>query len=148
MKFILTRELGKLTRWLRILGYDSIYYREDNISSLVIESLRDNRIIVTRTKKLDDLKTKIVVIESSQIEEQLKEIKHKLNLVIDESKMFTRCTVCNEPLFSIKKKDFKKDIPEYVYKTQEVFMQCKRCERIYWQGSHWGNVRKIIKALK
>ncbi|HIE36152.1 MAG TPA: hypothetical protein EYP89_02825 [Candidatus Omnitrophica bacterium] len=51
MKFILTKELGRLARWMRILGFDTIYFKSDNIGTLIVEALRENRIIITRRKQ-------------------------------------------------------------------------------------------------
>jgi uncharacterized protein with PIN domain len=148
MKFICTKELGKLARWLRILGHDTLYYREESVGTLIVCALREDRIIVTRRKKeLDDLKKKTVVIESNELKQQLKEIISKLNLEVDESKMFTRCTLCNESLKEVRKEDIKEIAPEYVYKTHDYFLQCPICERLYWQGTHWGNVKEVIGKI-
>ena len=148
MKFVLTKELGRLVRWLRILGFDTVYFKSDNKGTLILEALREDRIIITRTKeKIGDLEKKTVVVLSNKLEEQLKEVINKLNLKVDENKMFTRCTICNEILKEVKKEDVKKNIPGYVYKTQNLFMQCLSCGKVYWQGSHWGNVKKTIASL-
>ena len=148
MKFLLTKELGRLARWLRILGFDAVYHDSDNLGTLIIQALRDNRIIVTRRKaKVDDLEKKTVIIHSDKIQKQLQEVKAKLNLVVDEGKMFTRCTVCNETLKSVKKEEIKAEVPPYAYENHDAFMRCKNCRRVYWQGTHWGNVNKALKKL-
>ena len=148
MKFVLTKELGRLVRWLRILGFDTVYFKSDNRGTLILEALREDRIIITRTKeKIGDLEKKTVVVTSNKLEEQLKEVITKLKLKINEDKMFTRCTVCNDILKEVKKEAIKEKIPEYVYKTQNLFMQCSGCRKVYWQGSHWGNVKKTIASL-
>jgi len=148
MKFILTKELGRLARWMRILGFDTIYFKSDNIGTLIVEALRENRIIITRRKqKIEGLEKQIVAIEGIELEEQLKEVREKLNLEIDEEKMFTRCTICNQILEEVEKEEIKNLVPEYVYKTQKFFMRCPRCKKIYWQGTHWGNVKEVIAKL-
>ena len=148
MKFILTKELGRLVRWLRILGFDTVYHDSDNIGTLIIQALRENRIIVTRRKdKIDDLEKKTAVIHSDKIQNQLQEVKAKLNLIIDKSKMFSRCTVCNEALKDVKKEEIKTEVPPYVYEHHEEFMRCRSCRKIYWRGTHWGNVNKALKKL-
>jgi hypothetical protein len=144
-KFILTRELGRLSKWLRILGFDTVYYNSDNIATLIIQALRDDRIVITRKKAIGQLKT--VNIQKDEIKDQLKEVISKLNLEIDEEAMFTRCVVCNELLDELSKEDVKDKVPEYVYNTQEEFYGCKSCKRIYWQGTHWGNVKKLLKEV-
>jgi hypothetical protein len=148
MKFILTKELGRLARWMRILGFDTIYFKSDNIGTLIVEALRDKRIIITRRKqKIEGLEKQMIVIKGTELKEQLKEVVKKLNLKVEEEKMFTRCTICNQILEEVEKEEIKDLVPEYVYNTQEFFMKCGQCKRIYWQGSHWGNVKEVIAKL-
>jgi uncharacterized protein with PIN domain len=148
MKFILTSELGRLARWLRIMGFDTVYFKSNNIATLIIETLRENRFIITRRQtKIDDLQKRTLVLTTDNLNEQLKEIMVKLDLKINENEMFKRCTLCNTGLREVKKEETKEFIPEHVYKTQNDFRQCALCKRIYWQGSHWGNVKKTLKEI-
>ena len=149
MKLILTKELGRLAKWLRILGFDARYFKEDNAGTLIIEALRDERIILTRNHRLPkSAGVKIVIIEAEKIKEQLKEIFQALKIKPDSDRMFTRCIICNEELVGIEKEKVKDKVPAYVYKTQEEFIACPKCLRIYWQGTHWGNVQKILEEIK
>ena len=145
IKFILTKEVGRLCKWLRILGFDAEYFSEDNLAGLVIKALRENRIIVTRKRKVDDLK--VIRVYANDVKEQLREVLTQLNLKPNEKKMFTRCVICNKILEKVEKEKIKEKVPLYVYKTQDEFCQCPSCQRIYWQGTHWGNVKKIIQDL-
>lgn len=146
MKFIVTKELGRLARWLRIMGFDTIYFKSDNKGTLILEALRDNRTIITRSKeKHNGLEKQTVTIESSILEEQLREFVTKLGIKVDEEKMFTRCTICNQALERIEKKDIQEEVPKYVYENQDFFMKCPECKRIYWQGSHWGHVKEVLE---
>lgn len=145
MKFIVTKELGRLARWLRIIGFDTVYYNREGKGALIIEALRDDRTIVTRTKeKIDDLQKKTVVVTKDYVKEQLREVIEKTKLKIEEEKMFSRCTLCNELLVSARKEEIKTSVPERVYNQQIVFKKCPSCGKVYWQGSHWGNVKKVI----
>jgi uncharacterized protein with PIN domain len=63
-------------------------------------------------------------------------------------RMFTRCILCNEELADIEKEKVKGKVPEYVFKTQEEFITCPKCNRIYWQGTHWGNVQKTLDEIR
>jgi uncharacterized protein with PIN domain len=148
MKFILTRELGRLAKWLRILGFDTIYFKQDNIGSLIIEALREGRIILTRNHRLPASRgVRIVVIERERIQEQLAEVLKVLQLEPTSDMMFTRCIICNRELVSIKKESVKNKVPEYVFKTQDSFVTCPDCKRIYWSGTHWGNVTKTLEDV-
>ena len=148
MKFILTKELGRLAKWLRILGFDTIYFNQDNLSPLIIQALRDDRIILTRNQRLSrPTGIKIVLIKKEKIKEQIYEVLKELNIQPDSQTMFSRCIICNEELVDIKKEKIKDRVPEYVFKTQEDFITCPKCKRIYWQGTHWGNVNKILEEI-
>jgi uncharacterized protein with PIN domain len=148
MKFLLTRELGRLSRWLRILGFDTAYFNQDNLSSLIIQALRDNRIIVTRNHRLPkSTGIKIFLVEAEKIKEQIQEVLKAAKITPASSMMFTRCIVCNEGLVEIDKEKVKDKVPEYVFKTQTDFITCPKCKRIYWQGTHWGNVQNTFKEI-
>jgi uncharacterized protein with PIN domain len=148
MKFILTKELGRLSNWLRILGFDTVYFNQDNLSSLIIQALRDNRIIVTRNHRLPRSSgIKILLIEAEKIKEQIHEVLKALKITPASSMMFTRCIICNERLVEIDKEQVKAKVPEYIFKTQSDFITCPVCKRIYWQGTHWGNVQNTLKEI-
>jgi len=61
--------------------------------------------------------------------------------------MFTRCIICNEPLFPIEKREIKELVPQYVYQTQNLFHKCNICKRVYWQGTHWGNMQRYLESI-
>ena len=148
MRFILSKELGRLAKWLRILGYDTAYFNQDNLSSLIIQALRDERIILTRNQRLSRPSgVKIVVIQEEKIKGQLQEVLKKLHIRAASDMMFSRCIICNEELVGIEKEKIKDKVPEYVFKTQSSFVTCPKCKRIYWQGTHWGNVTTILKEI-
>ena len=149
MKFILTPELGRLAKWLRILGYDAVYFTQTQFSSLLIQALRDNRIILTRNAHCINKArgARLIHIKSDKVNQQLKQIVKELNLSLDSDKMFSRCTICNKELNDINKQKVKKRIPEYVFKTQDQFFICPSCQRIYWSGTHWGNVAKTLQEI-
>ena len=148
MKFILTRELGRLAKWLRILGFDAQYFNEGQISSLIILALRDERMILTRNHRLPEVGgNKVLYIKSERLKEQLAQLLKELDLKPDDRRMFSRCTVCNVQLTDTQKEDVKCRVPEYVFKTQEVFLTCPVCRRVYWQGTHWGNVQAALKEI-
>ena len=150
MKFILTPELGRLTKWLRILGFDVVYFTQINFPSLLIQALRDNRIILTRNSRFSDKAraAKCVQIKNDEVNQQLRQVLKDLNIRPDPEKMFSRCIICNTQLCEIEKQQVKDKVPEYVFKTQEEFFTCPSCRRIYWPGTHWGNVSTIIKELQ
>lgn len=148
MKFILTKELGRLAKWLRILGFDAAYFRQDNISSFILQALRDDRIILTRNHRLPKhTGLRIVLVKAEKIKEQIAETLKALNIQINEDIMFTRCIICNVELMPIDKEKAKDRVAEYVFETQDNFITCPNCKRIYWSGTHWGNVKKTLDEI-
>jgi hypothetical protein len=149
MKFIVTKELGRLARWLRIVGFDTVYYNRDGRGTLIIEALRDDRIIITRTKeKIDDLQKKTIIVTSEDVKYQLNEVIEKARLKIEDMNMFSRCTLCNELLVAAKKEEIKALVPEGVYGQQAEFKKCPACGKVYWQGSHLEKVKKLVESIK
>ncbi|MCM8800999.1 MAG: Mut7-C RNAse domain-containing protein [Candidatus Omnitrophica bacterium] len=148
MRFILTKELGRLARWLRILGYDAQYFKEDNLASLIIQAIKEERIILTRNHRIPQARgIRIVVLKKERFKELLQELFQELDLSPEPESMFSRCIICNIELVPIEKEKIKDKVPEYVFKTQEDFVFCPECRRIYWQGTHWGNVQEILKQI-
>jgi uncharacterized protein with PIN domain len=149
LKLLLTRELGRLAKWLRILGLDAEYSREKNNASLIIQALREDRLILTRNHRLPAGRgIRIVVLKEELIRKQVAESLKLLEIPVRPQELFTRCTVCNQALVDVLKEKIKDKVPEYVFQTQEHFRACPKCSRIYWQGSHWMNVEEILKAIQ
>jgi len=148
MKFILTKELGRLVKWLRIFGFDALYYKEDNPSAVIIQALRDERIILTRNHRLPVRKgVKLQLVKAEKIKEQVAEVLKELRISPNSDMMFTRCIICNVELKDIAKENVKDNVPEYVFNTQNDFVSCPECKRIYWQGTHWGNVLSTLREI-
>lgn len=149
MKFILTNELGRLTKWLRILGFDAAYLSGGSRSELIINSLREDRIILSRDRRMSQLSgVRFLRIKYDKVREQLKQTLEELDIKLENCPLFTRCVICNRQLEDIEKKKIKDKVPEYVYNTQGDFVICPECGRIYWQGTHWGNVRQLLDSVK
>lgn len=148
MKFLTTKELGRLCKWLRIIGCDCEYFTEDNLVSLTIKSLQENRIILTRNVRLSQRAGfKVVHIKNDLVKEQLKQVLGELGLKIDEDNMFTRCIICNLMLEGIKKEEAESKVPPFVYKTNADFVKCPKCARVYWHGTHWGNAKEYVNEI-
>jgi len=148
MKFIATKELGKLCKWLRIMGYDASYFPEAEKRELIIKSLQEERIILTRDSKMSVYSgVRMLHIKSDFVEDQLKQIMAELGIRPRRDKFFTVCVICNTPLKNVKKSEIKDKVPPYVYQTQDSFMKCNICERIYWQGTHWTKVGEFVDGL-
>jgi hypothetical protein len=148
MKFILSRELGRLAKWLRILGFDTAYFNQDNTAGLIIQALREERLIITRNHRLaGSSRIKTFLVKTERLKDQLSEILKGLKLDINGDMMFSRCIICNVELEHIDKEKARSKVPEYVFDTQDNFIACPKCKRIYWSGTHWGNVAQTLKEI-
>lgn len=137
-----------MSKWLRILGFDAAYFDQQNFGSLVIVALRESRVIITRNQRLAGHRgVRVVLIKAERIKEQIQETLQQLGIQPDPKNMFSRCILCNEELTMVEKSVVKEKVPEYVFNTQETFITCRRCKRVYWRGTHWGNVRKILEEI-
>jgi len=148
-KFIVTQELGKLAKWLRILGYDCVYYDKKAVSELIVQVLRDRRILLARSETFTKYKgIQALVIKHDHVEQQVEQIVRELGLTLDEENIFRRCVECNTPLEDITKEEIKEKVPEYVFQTQEKFKKCPGCGKIFWKGTHWDMVGKWLGERK
>jgi hypothetical protein len=148
LKFMADSMLGRLARWLRILGYDVVYEHSISDDDLIARALRENRIILTMDRELADRKSakNVLLLKSYDYKEQLKHVitHYKIDC---ESHIFSRCLLCNERLDSIEKEKIKDKVPPYVYASHDEFDICPQCRRIYWSGTHRGNIIETLDEI-
>ncbi len=147
-RFIVDSMLGDLARWLRLLGYDTLYYRNAPDPRIVREALEQGRIIVTRDRGLAILARKrgarVVLLHGESLEEMLAELHLRAGVALYAEPSRSRCPLCNAPLRHVPKHEVKDRVPPEVYARYEDFWVCTRCGQVYWRGSHW---RKIEETL-
>jgi hypothetical protein len=146
--FILDVHLGKLARYLRLLGFDTLY-RNDYTDLEIIEiSIKENRIIITRDVGI--LKNHKVNrgywLRSQDSKQQLNEVLKKFDLY-SSINIFSRCTLCNGIIVSISKEKIVEKLQPKTFEYFDEFFQCTSCKKIYWEGSHFNNMNKFIKTL-
>jgi uncharacterized protein with PIN domain len=148
MKFICDDNLGKLAKWLRTLGYDTLFFDPIEDGELVSRALREGRVVLSRDTQLVRFKLKLgerlLHIESDRPLEQTKQVIKQLKLKPDKKLLFSRCLVCNQPLEKVEKEKIKDRLYPYVYKTKDHFVYCNNCDRIYWSATH---VERMIQTL-
>jgi uncharacterized protein len=147
-RFILDVHLGKLARYLRLLGFDSLYRNDFDDAEIIAISLSQRRIILTRDKGI--LKTGAVThgywLREIRPKAQLREVVRALNLE-RSIKPFSRCMVCNFELCRVEKEEIVDLLPERVREKQDKFVRCSGCHRIFWAGSHYVRLRELVKEL-
>ncbi len=149
LKFIADAMLGRLARWLRLLGFDTLYHRDISDAELLRMARQENRMVLTRDTHFLRFKdfTDYFFINSNDTFEQLGEIIIGLNVSGFEP---ARCTACNGVLTDIQdKRDVKGLVPDYVYIHTNRFMRCDDCGNVYWEGSHIKRFReRVCNMLK
>ncbi|TAJ13516.1 twitching motility protein PilT [Marinilabiliaceae bacterium JC017] len=144
-QFILDVHLGKLARYLRLLGFDTIYTNKLEDDEIMETALREHRIILTRD--LGILKhgkvTHGYFIRHTNPFEQLKEVINKFELT-NKLTPFTRCTKCNGQLQSVDKDEIAHLLLPQTRSFFSHFYQCQTCKTIYWEGSHYNNMKNWL----
>ncbi|HBU69324.1 MAG TPA: hypothetical protein DEE98_02960 [Elusimicrobia bacterium] len=138
IKFSVDFMLGRLARRLRILGYDARYFTPSDRASMLLESLREDRVILTRDHNLSAKKSlRLVLIESQDISQQIRSLAGLKLINTSGGKIFTRCSACNTLTLAVSDREEVKDkVPQYVFNTAPAFSKCPGCGKIYWEGTH------------
>jgi uncharacterized protein with PIN domain len=146
VKFIADEMLGKLARWLRMIGVDVIYQNQIEDEKLIQMARNENRIILSRdTHLIKHLDPKeYLFIHYDYLEEQFSECLRQFPDIKSEEKPLSRCVVCNTPLKEIDKESVKGRVWPFVYQTQDNFTECEKCQKIYWRATH---VNKILDRI-
>ena len=149
MQFIADRSLGRLSRWLRMLGFDTAYWRGEEDRSFLRAAEREGRAALTRRR--DVLARQhpgiVLFVESDRVEDQIAEVLRKLNVKPDPEAFFTICLECNISLGPVDREDVRERIPEYVYRTQREFRLCAGCGRVYWPGTHRERAMAMLERV-
>jgi len=147
-KFIADCHLGRVAKYLRILGYDTLYFSHIEDSDLIRISNDEGRIILTRDRELSERKNaNAFLLRATDTQSQLKTILEHFGLSkkIEER---SRCTVCNTPLEHIDKEEVIDRLPEGVKKHFSFFERCPGCGRIYWHGDHYRNMVSLLDSIE
>ena len=147
MKFVADKMLGRLAKWLRIIGQDVTYGPHLSGYGLIRAARKEGRLILTRDRTVvKKSPPAYLLIESDQFREQLKQVVDACHL--DPLKDgFTRCVECNTLLEAMSKEAVEHKVPPYVYSTQERFSFCGRCQRIYWPATHQQKMLEELKSM-
>ena len=141
-KFVVDNNVGKLAKWLRMMGYDTVFFNGSNDSRMVAIARAENRVILTRDTEImkrrlvTSGRLRAILITSDKVEQQIKQVKEALNLE-PKFRPFSLCLECNQPLGERSKEQVKERVPAYVFKTHDQYMECPTCHRVYWRGTHW-----------
>jgi hypothetical protein len=136
--------LGKLARWLRILGYDTLYMQDDDVS-IAQRARAEGRIVLTRDHGLAERRgLRTLFINAQDLDAQLEEVVTALGRPVDAA---PRCMLCNGKLRRIPVEVARSFVPAYVAQTHTLFHRCAECGKIYWQGTHWQGIARQLDEV-
>ena len=147
VRFIADAMLGRLARWLRLLGYDTLYYPDLDDREFLKIALREERCLLTRDTHFLGMKnlSKLFFVHSDNPLEQVREV---INAFGAGGPRPGRCARCNGILRTIDDKGSVRDaVPEYVFLHSSSFLRCEGCRSVYWEGTHLKRFRAMLKGI-
>jgi len=144
--------LGKLTRWLRMLGQNVKYSSSLNDKQLIEVAKRERRFLLTRDLELYQQATMqgvdAFLVEGATEAEKLAGLAKRFNLKLEIDVAVSRCPKCNAIIRPIPKKGVTDRVPKTTFSSYDEFWECSNCGKIYWQGAHWKRINKTLKEAK
>jgi uncharacterized protein with PIN domain len=153
IRFIADNNVGKLARWLRMMGYDTLLFRQKDDAQMIKTALGEDRVILTKDTQfmkrglVTSGKLKTIHIKQDDSKLQVQEVVKTLNLDY-HFKPFSLCLECNQTLITRHKAEVQNLVPTRVLETHTQYTQCPACHRIYWPGTHWQAMVKKLQDLQ
>lgn len=148
LRFVADAHLGGLARLLRMAGFDTLYDNHFHDSDIAAISARENRIVLTRDREL--LKRREIThgcyVHALKPAQQFQEIAMRLDLS-RSTRPFSLCLECNLPLRPVGKADVESRVPAGVFERYAHFITCDKCQRVFWEGSHWQRMQALLSAI-
>jgi uncharacterized protein with PIN domain len=146
-KFITDASLGRLAKWLRILGYDTAVFPNQAGREMLRQAATEGRIVLTRRKDMTgrQFSGRLFLITGVDVVGQLNDVIGKYSLKVDQQKMFGICLNCNEKLYPVLREEVRDLVPLFVFENCTEYNQCPRCHNIYWAGTHQRNALTFMK---
>ncbi len=152
LKFMVDHNVGKLAKWLRMMGYDTLFFNDSDDSQMIATALTEGRVILTRDTQIirrrvvTSGRLKVILIKSDKPEQQMRQVVKTLSLDC-QFRLLTICLECNQLLEERNKQQVQDLVPPYVFRTQNQYMECPACHRIYWRGTHWQAMTEKLKRF-
>lgn len=145
--FIADAMLGRLARWLRLLGFDTLYDPFGEDRGLARQSAALGRILLTRDRGLLERRivTRGLLILHDRPADQLRQVLDSFSLRPSAWKIFSRCTVCNGELLPREPGEVEGQVPPFIHRRHDRFWLCPGCFRIYWEGSHRVRALEVLR---
>lgn len=154
MRFLLDGMLGKLARWLRMLGYEAVYLNDSPDHDLLSIAKRDSLVLLTsdeelyRTAALRGIETSLV--QGRTEPERLAGLAERYDLRLEIDTAISRCPTCGSPIREVSKEDVAGSVPPATFKVYQSFWLCTnpKCSKVYWQGSHWQKIEQTLESAR
>jgi len=152
LKFITDGMLGKLTRWLRMLGQDVEYSRSLDDKKLIEMAKKEHRAILTRDLKLYQQAmmqgVDAILVEASTEPEKLADLARRFNFNLEIDVTVSRCPKCNTGIRSVTKDMVIDKVPKTTSTYYNEFWECQGCGQVYWRGAHWKRIEKTLREAR
>lgn len=152
MKFVVDGMLGKVARWLRMLGYDTKYFNDMSDDEILKVASEEKRILLTKDyqffKKANIHGVRAIFVEGETHVEKLANLSKQLNIKLEININYSRCPKCNAEIRPINKEAVKDKIPPSTYRIHNEFWVCSKCGQVYWKGSHWIKINSALNQAK
>ncbi len=145
MRFACDVMLGKLAKYLRIFGFDTVYLRNMNLLEDYARQ-EDPPYFITRRKQTLPY-NRTIHVNSEDAPQQLKELWERIKSSFDPEKALARCIYCNLLLLDVDKEAIEHRVPEFVFHSYTVFKLCPGCKRVYWAGTHTERMKQLIEEM-
>jgi uncharacterized protein with PIN domain len=147
LRFAVERTLGRLARWLRLLGHDAVYANNLHGRALLARGRREGRVVLTRDHRVAAAAAppRCVLLASDQFREQLAALQAAVPIALGPR--FQRCVECNRPTTEASLATVRERVPPYVAQTQTAFRHCPGCGRVYWRATHHQHAERELRAL-
>ena len=151
-RFVVDVNVGRLAKWLRVIGYDALFIPDVKDADLLQAAMDQGRIILTRDRYIMERrvvrtgKVKAVLVQPDDFREQMRQVTETLGLGFNSG--FSLCIECNEALQPIEKEMVRDRVPWFVFSTQNQFLVCPACRKLYWRGTHWRNMRLELAGIR
>jgi uncharacterized protein with PIN domain len=137
--------LGRLAKWLRLLGLDTLYAGRRSDHQIAALARAEGRIVLTRDREMTRRKgICCLYVDSQVLEEQLAQVVAAVGRAPGAA---PRCPRCNQALARVTRDQVRPHVPVYVWETQSVFHWCERCDKYYWPGTHWERIQATIARV-
>jgi uncharacterized protein with PIN domain len=146
-RFVADVMLGRLARWLRALGYDTLYFRDATDARLLGIALREQRRLLTRDAALARrARDAGVLVRADDLDVQLREVLAAAGLA--GRAPLSRCLECNAVLVPAPREAVRAEVPPYTFATQRAFWRCSGCGRVFWAGTHAARILDRLRRLE